>query len=220
MGSFSLGVTYLETPHFALDTLESLLSSRFLAQEPEVTFTPTLASRGREGASITAAGLDTGGGGPGSLPMRIHLPRSPPQSIPSRRAMDVGAGLSGPASLAQQFVIPAYPQTSGSRTSLPSTSPRSRALGLPSAINVQRSASAQAGATAGSLRTEHTGSGGSVGSSSRLSREEGRDGLGRVRRESFAGRSSSSVCIFLSDTEYHLITLLLSTNLLKPNTAM
>lgn len=100
-GTISAAVTYLTAPHFQIDTLEALLSSRFLDEGPE--FTPTL-TRNQQRESLSTS--------PGSLPIRTSLPRSPPSNA---------------ASLADRFVLPA----AGSRTSFPSSSPRFRGANLP-----------------------------------------------------------------------------------------
>ena len=42
LGSFTLSAQYLTTPHFQLDELESLLSSRFFSLEEGTEFMPTL----------------------------------------------------------------------------------------------------------------------------------------------------------------------------------
>ncbi|KAL5532376.1 ATG13 [Sanghuangporus sanghuang] len=178
MGVFSVSVTYLKAPHFEIDTVEALLSSRFLSLDAGPEFTPTLA-RTSQRESIS--------GSPGSLPMRTTLPHSPPGDRTDRDKTGLGLalGTGTTSSIADRFVFPASnPVATGSPTSLPSTSPRSRTVPLPSAGPVQRSISAQAAAGAASA--------GSIGSSSRHSREEGRESLpslARVRRESM-GRGS------------------------------
>ncbi|KAL5505015.1 ATG13 [Sanghuangporus vaninii] len=178
MGVFSVSVTYLKAPHFEIDTVEALLSSRFLSLDAGPEFTPTLA-RTSQRESIS--------GSPGSLPTRTTLPHSPPGDRTDRDKTGLGLvlGTGTTSSIADRFVFPASnPVATGSRTSLPSTSPRSRNVPLLSAGPVQRSISAQAAAGAASA--------GSIGSSSRHSREEGRESLpslARVRRESM-GRGS------------------------------
>ena len=177
MGVFSASVTYLKAPHFEIDTVEALLSSRFLSLDTGPEFTPTLA-RTSQRESIS--------GSPGSLPMRTSLPRSPPgdRTDKDKSALGLALGAGTTTSVADRFVFPPSNHTAaGSRTSLPSTSPRSRNVPLPSAGAVQRSISAQAAGAS---------SAGSIGSSSRHSREEGRESLpsiARVRRESM-GRGS------------------------------
>ncbi|KAF8273506.1 autophagy-related protein 13-domain-containing protein [Lactarius quietus] len=59
-GSITISVRYLTNPHFQLDELESLLSSRFFSLDEGADFTPTLS--------------------PGSLPLRTSLPASPPST--------------------------------------------------------------------------------------------------------------------------------------------
>ena len=182
MGVFSLAVTYLTNPHFEVDTLEALLSSRFLSMDAGPEFTPTLA-RGvvRDSASTS--------GSPTSLALRTSLPRSPPQDR-------TGTG----TSVADRFVYSATGvEATGSRTSFPGTSPRTRGAALPPLSSVQRSISAQAAGTGvGVASNSGPASGqGSLSSESRLSREDGRDregghsSLTRVRRESTGmGRGS------------------------------
>ena len=173
MGYFKLGVTYLKLPHFELDTVEALESSRILSLNSGPDFTPTLARN---------AARDSLSASPGSLPMRTSLPRSPPTSVPSAGIVGpatagvAGLGLGQPTnSVADRFVLPA---NNASRTSFPSTSPRSRNIALPA--TVQRSTSAaQSGSPAGS-----------IGSSSRLSREETASIASRTRRESMGMRVS------------------------------
>lgn len=176
MGFFALGVTYLQLPHFELDTVEALESSRILSLNsgPGLEFTPTLARN---------AARDSMSSSPGSLPMRTSLPRSPPSSVPNAGIVGpatagvAGLGLGQPTnSVADRYVLPA---NNASRTSFPSTSPRSRNIALPSAV--QRSTSAA-----------YSGSpGGSVGSSSRLSREEPVSSIAsRTRKESTGMRVS------------------------------
>ena len=77
MGTLSLSVTYLTTPNFQLDELESLLSSRFLSLDTGPEFTPTLV-KNQQRDSLT--------GSRGSLPSRMSLPQksSPPSSVADR----------------------------------------------------------------------------------------------------------------------------------------
>jgi len=92
MGTLSLRATYLTQPHFRLDDLESLLSSRFLSLDDGPDFTPTLIKNQQRDSLSTSP--------PGSLPLRIALPRSPPPTI------------------ADRFVLPS---TNNARTNFPST---------------------------------------------------------------------------------------------------
>lgn len=175
MGIFSLTVTYLTSPHFEIDTVEALLSSRYFSLDTGPEFTPTLA-RNVQRESIT--------GSPGSVSMRTSLPRSPPRD---RTGLALGTG--APSSIADRFVIPGNAVASSSRTSLPGTSPRSRNVPSPAGGLVQRSISGQGTITSGSA--------GSVSSSSRMSREDGREALSsiaRVRKESMGtGRGSGEL---------------------------
>jgi len=92
MGTLSLRATYLTQPHFRLDDLESLLSSRFLSLDEGPEFTPTLIKNQPRDSLSTSP--------PGSLPLRTALPRSPPSAI------------------ADRFVLP---PTNSARTNFPST---------------------------------------------------------------------------------------------------
>lgn len=71
MGTLSLRATSLSHPHFRLDDLESLLSSRFLSLDEGPEFTPTLIKNQQRELSTSP---------PGSLPLRTALPRSPPSN--------------------------------------------------------------------------------------------------------------------------------------------
>ena len=75
MGTLSLRATCLTQPHFRLDDLESLLSSRFLSLDEGPEFTPTLIKNQQRDLSTSP---------PGSLPLRTALPRSPPSTIADR----------------------------------------------------------------------------------------------------------------------------------------
>jgi len=92
MGTLSLRATYLTQPHFRLDDLESLLSSRFLSLDEGPEFTPTLIKNQQRDSLSTSP--------PGSLPLRTALPRSPPSTV------------------ADRFVLPL---TNNARTHFPST---------------------------------------------------------------------------------------------------
>jgi len=74
MGTLTLAITYLTSPNFQLDELESLLSSRFLSLDEGPEFTPTLVKNHQR---------DSLPGLPGSLPSRTSL-KSPPSSIADR----------------------------------------------------------------------------------------------------------------------------------------
>ena len=92
MGTLSLRATYLTQPHFRLDDLESLLSSRFLSLDEGPEFTPTLIKNQQRDSLSTSP--------PGSLPLRTALPKSLPSTI------------------ADRFVLP---PTNNPRTNFPST---------------------------------------------------------------------------------------------------
>ncbi|KAI0002459.1 autophagy-related protein 13-domain-containing protein [Russula compacta] len=70
-GNITLTVRYLTNPHFHLDELESLLSSRFVSLDEGTDFTPTLV-KNQQRESLSSS--------PGSLPLRTSLPASPPSS--------------------------------------------------------------------------------------------------------------------------------------------
>jgi autophagy-related protein 13 len=92
MGTLSLRATYLAQPHFRVDDLESLLSSRFLSLDEGPEFTPTLIKNQQRDSLTTPP--------PGSLPLRAVPPRSPPSTI------------------ADRFVLPL---TNNTRSNFPST---------------------------------------------------------------------------------------------------
>jgi autophagy-related protein 13 len=70
-GSITISVRYLTNPHFQLDELESLLSSRFFSLDEGADFTPTLV-KNQQRESFSSS--------PGSLPLRTSLPASPPST--------------------------------------------------------------------------------------------------------------------------------------------
>ncbi|KAL1730356.1 autophagy-related protein 13-domain-containing protein [Schizophyllum commune] len=73
-GLFSLSATYLTTPEFSLESLESLLSSRFLSEGPD--FVPTLRKNQQRDSVVGSSGSL----GLGST--RAPPTRSPPRDIP------------------------------------------------------------------------------------------------------------------------------------------
>ncbi|GJJ12848.1 hypothetical protein Clacol_007093 [Clathrus columnatus] len=95
LGTLSITVTYLLSPTFHIDTLESLLSSRFLSQSrDEEAFVPTIAARQAQGQSGSLRSM-------GGIP---NASRSPPrQPLPS--LMPAGTGFGQP-SLADRFILP------------------------------------------------------------------------------------------------------------------
>ncbi|KAI3607789.1 autophagy protein [Moniliophthora roreri] len=131
MGSLTLTATYLSTPNFRLDDLESLLSSRFMNMDTGPEFTPTLV-KNQQRDSL----LSTHEGSPGSLPMRTSLPLSPPRDIvrPNPRLPSVSSTRptsratsdlhEDPDSIAERFVLP-------SRTASTGTSPPHQPRALP-----------------------------------------------------------------------------------------
>ncbi|EIW75418.1 hypothetical protein CONPUDRAFT_169288 [Coniophora puteana RWD-64-598 SS2] len=126
LGTLTLSTRYLDNPAFQLDSLESLLSSRFLSLDEGPEFTPTLARQSQSQSQsqshlssqqqaqqgATAAGLSRSppraygagagaGGHPSSFPRTpvSGLARSPPKS--PRSPLSASA-----AAIAEQFVIP------------------------------------------------------------------------------------------------------------------
>ncbi|KZT71074.1 hypothetical protein DAEQUDRAFT_135657 [Daedalea quercina L-15889] len=166
-GTLSLSVTYLTTPHFEPDALESLLSSRFLSDEgPD--FTPTLVKNQQRDSLSTS---------PGSLPMRTSLPRSPPSG-----------------SLADRFVV--APPINSRTTSFPTiggSSPRMQSVALPSVRRLSSAGMGTAGSASG-LSDESSRQGtGSIGS---RDEGPGMSALGRPRQESFGvGRGTVSASL-------------------------
>ncbi|KZS90110.1 hypothetical protein SISNIDRAFT_209577 [Sistotremastrum niveocremeum HHB9708] len=95
LGTLTLHTTYLNDSTFEIDTVESLLSSRFLSDDE---FTPTLVSRNSLHSTSS----------PGSLPMRQSIPR-PPLVQPTT------------TSIADRFILRG--NANASNTSLTSPSP-------------------------------------------------------------------------------------------------
>ncbi|KAL0567159.1 autophagy protein 13 [Marasmius crinis-equi] len=125
MGSLTLTSTYLTTPNFKVDELESLLSSNFMSLDVGPEFTPTLV-KNQQRDSL----LSTHEGSPGSLPMRISLPLSPPREISRPASRLTPAPSSRPASrttpedpdtIADRFVLPSRTASASSSPPLPST---------------------------------------------------------------------------------------------------
>ncbi|KAI0777721.1 autophagy-related protein 13-domain-containing protein [Trametes elegans] len=161
MGELAVSTTYLTQPNFQLDTLESLMSSRFLSEGQE--FTPTLV-KNQQRDSVT--------GSPGSLPLRTSLPRSPPRS-----------------SVADRFVIqPATHHRTSSFSSTqvargsPNGSPRLGNIPLPVTRNLSGAGLGTSGVSDSSSSRQ--------GAASLGSREEVSALAARVRRESLQGRTS------------------------------
>ncbi|KAF9261641.1 hypothetical protein L218DRAFT_905029 [Marasmius fiardii PR-910] len=122
MGTLTLTSTYLSTPNFKVDELESLLSSNFMSLDVGPEFTPTLV-KNQQRDSL----LSTHEGSPGSLPMRTSLPLSPPREIvrPSSR---LPSSSSRPTSrlspedadaIADRFVLPSPTVQSQNTSSSP-----------------------------------------------------------------------------------------------------
>ncbi|PCH37077.1 hypothetical protein WOLCODRAFT_140700 [Wolfiporia cocos MD-104 SS10] len=74
-GTLTFSITYLTTPNFRVDALESLLSSRFRSLDEEPDFTPTLV-KNQQRNSVS--------GSPASQTLRTSVQRSPPSSIADR----------------------------------------------------------------------------------------------------------------------------------------
>ncbi|KZT02810.1 uncharacterized protein LAESUDRAFT_738508 [Laetiporus sulphureus 93-53] len=159
-GTLTFSVTYLTTPQFQLDELESLLSSRFLSLDEGPEFTPTLVKHQQR---------DSLSGSPGSLPMRTSLPRTPPSS-----------------SVADRFVVPpAVGSRTTTFTTVSGSSPRLQSVALPS---VRRLSNPGPGA-AGSPSGISDGSSSRHGAGSVASRDDAVSAMAaRLRRESI-GRS-------------------------------
>ncbi|KAK7062709.1 autophagy protein 13 [Paramarasmius palmivorus] len=144
MGSLNLTATYLSTPNFRLDELESLLSSRFMSMDTGPEFTPTLV-KNQQRDSL----LSTHEGSPGSLPLRTSLPLSPPRDIvrpnsrlPSNSSRPISRATPEDAeSIAERFVLP-------SRTASTGTSPPH--LGQHRALPITRATTTTSTTTAGS----------------------------------------------------------------------
>jgi autophagy-related protein 13 len=161
-GTLSLTITYLSSPNFQLDELESLLSSRFLSLDEGPEFTPTLA-KNQQRDSLT--------GLPGSLPLRASLPKSPPSSI------------------ADRFVLPA-PNSHTRTNSMPaSQSPR---LGAFPMSRTSTGAGINAGSTSALSITSSRQDSSTAWSKEDTGPFAGVPAAARIRLESMAGRSSSA----------------------------
>lgn len=162
MGNLCLAVTYLSSPSFQLDELESLLSSGFLSQDEGRDFTPTLI-KNKQRDSLSSS--------PGSLPTRTSLPLSPPMSITDR------------------FVLsPAVNTRTSSFSTFGSGSPRTQNIAFPMGRRPSITGpgtSATAGSTSGVSDASSSRQGASIGS-----RDDG-SALARLRRESFGGLHSN-----------------------------
>lgn len=164
MGELSVAVTYLTSPNFQLDDLESLLSSRFLSLEEGPDFTPTLVKNQQR---------DSISGSPGSLPLRTSLPRSPPRSVADRFVIT-------PQS-ASHTRSGSFSSSQAQRgTSSPGASPRLGNIPLPVTRNLSGAGMGMSGLSDTSSRQAA-----SIGS-----REEVSALAARIRRESLQGRSS------------------------------
>jgi autophagy-related protein 13 len=166
-GTLSLSITYLSSPNFQLDELESLLSSRFLSLDEGPEFTPTLA-KNQQRDSLT--------GLPGSLPLRASLPKSPPSSI------------------ADRFVLPA-PNSHIRTNSMPaSQSPR---LGAFPMSRTSTGAGINAGSTSALSITSSRQDSSTTWSKEDTGPFTSVPAAARIRLESMAGRSSSAVSIII-----------------------
>ncbi|KAJ3507799.1 hypothetical protein NLJ89_g6097 [Agrocybe chaxingu] len=94
-GTLALSATYLDTPNFQLDELESLLSSRFISLDLE-GFVPTL-DKNRQRDSVSGSSL------PAS---KSSLSRSPPRPIGRVTSGGPAAPLDS-TSIAEKFILPA-----------------------------------------------------------------------------------------------------------------
>ncbi|TFK80497.1 hypothetical protein K466DRAFT_503784 [Polyporus arcularius HHB13444] len=163
-GDLSMAVTYLTSPNFQLDDLESLLSSRFLSLEEGPDFTPTLVKNQQR---------DSISGSPGSLPLRTSLPRSPPRSIVDRFVI--------PPPSASHTRSGSFSSTQAARGS-PNPSPRLGNIPLPVSRNLSGAGMGTSGVSDSSSSRQ--------GAASIGSREEISALAARMRRESLQGRSS------------------------------
>ncbi|KAG1723160.1 hypothetical protein EDB19DRAFT_1898113 [Suillus lakei] len=161
-GTLSLAITYLSSPNFQLDELESLLSSRFLSLDEGPEFTPTLA-KNQQRDSLT--------GLPGSLPLRASLPKSPPSSI------------------ADRFVLPAANSHSRTNSMPVSQSPR---LGAFPMSRTSTGAGITAGSTSALSIASSRQDSSTAWSKEETAPFSGVSAAARVRLESMAGRSSSA----------------------------
>jgi len=116
LGSFTLQTTYLSTPHFQLDELESLLSSRFISLDLE-GFVPTLDKNKQRDSLSGSSSL------PNSSGIRSMLSRSPPKAIGMGRTTSAGSGIgAGPGVgadhpiVADRFILPTRLPSMGAPT--------------------------------------------------------------------------------------------------------
>ena len=173
MGELAVSVAYLTSPNFQLDTLESLLSSRFLSLEEGPDFTPTL---------IKNQQRDSISGSPGSLPLRTSLPTSPPRSVAARFVIPPPPAVPSTSSQGHQRTT-SLSSVQGIKGS-PAGSPRLGNIPLPISRNFSGAGMGTSGVSDSSSIRQGAGS---VGS-----REEVSALAARMRRESIQGRSSVS----------------------------
>jgi autophagy-related protein 13 len=105
LGSFTLHTTYLSTPHFQLDELESLLSSRFISLDLE-GFVPTLDKNKQRDSLSGSSSL------PNSSGIRSMLSRSPPKAVGMGRTTSAG----GEPIVADLFILPTRVPSMGAPT--------------------------------------------------------------------------------------------------------
>ena len=105
LGSFTLQTTYPSTPHFQLDELESLLSSRFISLDLE-GFVPTL-DKNKQRDSLSGSSSLPNSSGIGSM-----LSRSPPKAIGMGRTISAG----GEPIVANRFILPTRVPSMGAPT--------------------------------------------------------------------------------------------------------
>lgn len=164
MGELSVSATYLSSPNFQLDTLESLLSSRFLSLEEGPDFTPTLVKNQQR---------DSISGSPGSLPLRTSLPRSPPRSVVDRFVL--------PPPSVSHTRSGSFSSNQAARGS-PSGSPRLGNIPLPVTRNLSGAGMGTSGVSDSSSSRQ--------GAASLGSREEISALAARMRRDSLQARTS------------------------------
>ena len=159
-----MAVTYLTSPNFQLDSLESLLSSRFLSLEEGHDFVPTLVKNQQR---------DSISGSPGSLPLRTSLPRSPPRSVADRFVI--------PPPSATHTRTGSFSSTQAAKGS-PGPSPRLGNIPLPVSRNLSGAGMGTSGVSDSSSSRQ--------GAASIGSREDVSALAARIRRESLQGRGS------------------------------
>ncbi|KAJ3989234.1 autophagy-related protein 13-domain-containing protein [Lentinula detonsa] len=127
MGTLNLTTTYITSPNFKIDDMESLLSLRFISMDTGGTkgmeFTPTLVKNQQRDSLLSSAG--------GSLSTRSRLtslPRSPPRDILRRpgdpsQLYSHSRTPSDADSIAERFIIPSRTASNPSNPPITSSNP-------------------------------------------------------------------------------------------------